>query len=74
MDESIDGIEDALSAPDTQARAMAVWCLDRLGRYDILHRRPELEQDSGKAQIYHEEHLLDTNVGDLYKKTLQVAG
>lgn len=72
IDESITGIESALSDPDSQARAMAVWCLGRIGRHDILLRHPELEQDNGKAQTYHEERLLDTTVGELYKKTLQV--
>ena len=67
-----EGIEPALSDPDSQVRAMAVWCLGRIGGHDILLRHPELEKDNGEAQLYHEEHLLDTTVGDLYKKTLQV--
>ena len=73
IDGSIAGIEIALSDPDSQARAMAVWCLGRIGRHAILRRHPELGQDNGNAQLYHEEHLLDTTVGDLYKRTLQVA-
>lgn len=72
IDECITGIESTLSDPDSQARAMAVWCLGRIGCHDILLRHPELEQDNGKAQIYHAEHLLETTVGDLYEITLQV--
>jgi len=72
VDESIDGIETALSDPDAQARAMAVRCLDRLGRNDILLRHSGLSRDNGTAQIYDEERLFDINVGDLYKRTLQV--
>ena len=50
---------------------MAVWCLGRIGRHDILLRHSALQRDDGAAQIYCEERLLDTTVGDLYKKTLQ---
>ncbi|MBN2320809.1 MAG: hypothetical protein JXR49_17150 [Acidobacteria bacterium] len=73
IDKSIGGIEIALSDPDSQARAMAVWCLGRIGRHAILRRHSELGQDDGEAQIYHQEYLLDTTVGEFYKRTLQVA-
>ena len=69
---SIEGIETSLSDPGSQTRAMAVWCLGRIGRHDILLRHSELQQDDGAAQIYLEERLLDTTVGELYKKTLHV--
>ena len=71
IEDSIDGIETALSDPGSQTRAMAVWCLGRIGRHDILLRHSALQRDDGAAQIYCEERLLDTTVGDLYKKTLQ---
>jgi hypothetical protein len=72
IEDSIDGIETALSDPGSQVRAMAVRCLGRIGRRDILLRHSEMERDDGVAQIYREERILDTTVGDLYKRTLQV--
>ena len=72
IEDGIDGIETALSDPGSQTRAMAVWCLGRIGRHDILLRHSELQQDNGAAQIYLEERLLDITVGELYKKTLHV--
>ncbi len=74
IEDGIDGIETALSDPGSQTRAMAVWCLGRIGRHDILLRHSELQQDNGAAQIYLEERLLDTTVGELYKRTLNVEG
>ncbi len=66
IDESVDGIEAALSDPDSQARAMAIRCLEFIGRRDILLRHPELEKDYGNALIYRKEHILNTTVGGLY--------
>ena len=70
ISESVDSLETALSEPDSQARAMSVWCLGRTGRRDILLRHPELGKDTGRALLYHEEKILDTTVGGLYTKTM----
>lgn len=71
IEESIGGIETALSDPDSQARAMSVWCLGRIGRHDILLRHPELKKDTGRALLYRENHILDTTVGGLYTTTMR---
>lgn len=70
----VKGMEACLSEADSQVRAMAVWCLGRTGRGDILLRRPELGRDGGRAQIYLEESLQDTTVAELYETTLRVTG
>jgi hypothetical protein len=74
LGESVNGIEACLSEKDSQVRAMAVWCLGRMGSRDTLLGHPELAGDGGKALIYHEERLLDTTVGLLYKQALNVEG
>ena len=69
IEDSLDGIERSLGEPDAQARAMAVWCLGRIRRQDMLLRHPELEQDDGKARIYRKEYIIDTTVAELFLKT-----
>ena len=71
IDESLEGIETALSDPDSQARAMSIRCLGRIGRRDILLRHPELAKDTGRALLYHEENIVDTTVSRLYTITIR---
>ena len=66
IEEAVERIEKALSSPDPQARAMAVWCLRRIGGSGILLRHPELEKDPGRAIIYSNEQILATTVERLY--------
>lgn len=68
--DALDGIEEALTARDSQARAMAVSCLERSGYCNILYRNPELEKDSGRALIYSGEEMRTTTVARLYLDAL----
>jgi hypothetical protein len=71
IEDSIEGIENALSEPDPQVRAMAARCLGRIGRHDILHRHPELGKDDGMAQIYEREQIRATTIYRVYSDALR---
>jgi len=68
IEDRLEDIEKNLLNPDSQVRAMAVLCLDRVQAHTVLLRYPELDQDDGKVQIYCKECILDTTVGALYSE------
>jgi methylated-DNA-[protein]-cysteine S-methyltransferase len=53
-----------------QSRGMAVWCLDQLGRSDLLAERPDLAADEGPVDLYEEGTLDRTTVGMLVKRAV----
>lgn len=59
----LDRIVEALDRQDAPSRAMAAWCLGRLGRLDILASRPGLAADPSPVQLYEEGVLRSTTVG-----------
>ena len=68
VEDGLEDIEKSLLDPDSQVRAMAVRCLDRIGAYAVLLRYPELAGDEGRSQIYFKEQILSTAVGRLYSE------
>lgn len=70
IDDAAEGIEQAVTSPDPQARAMSVWCLGCNGWNSILLRHPGLETDSDKVRIYRDEKVLSTTVAKLYAEAL----
>jgi len=64
-DHHLPQIENALTDNDAQTRAMAVWCLGRLGVGNLLLRRIDLLHDQGKALIYRDEQLIETTISIL---------
>ena len=64
--EGVTKVVDALSAPDVQARAMAVWCLGRIGRRETLLQHPELAKDQSEAIIYRDERLVTITIAALW--------
>jgi hypothetical protein len=73
--EGLPGIVEVLSDTDTQARAMAVWCLGQLRERAVLLEHAELEHDQGNAVVYREGQLLPTTVGTLWAEaTAVIAG
>ncbi len=61
---------EALAARDAQARAMAVWCLGRIGKTAVLAKRPELAKDQGEAVVYSKEQVVTTTVAALCAEAL----
>lgn len=57
-----------LGDPDPQVRGMAVWCLTRLGRWDLLTDRPALLEDDGPVVLYEAGELHTVSVGALVRK------
>ncbi len=57
---------EALVVEDAQARAMAVWCLGRIGETAVLVQRLELAKDQGEAVVYSEEQVVTTTVAALW--------
>lgn len=70
VEEALGCIETSLRAPDSEARAMSVLSLGRMGCRGILLRHPELEMDPGRTQIYAEEHMRETTVARIYRDAL----
>jgi len=64
--EGLPGILDALADEESQARAMAVWCLGQIGESEVLIRRQELARDQGDALVYIDEKLVPTTVAALW--------
>jgi HEAT repeat protein len=63
--QGLPGILEALKEENAQTRAMAVWCLGRIGESKVLKQRPELAQDQGAAVVYKDEQLASTTVAAL---------
>jgi len=68
--EGLPGIFETLKEPDPQARAMAVWCLARIGEYDGLSQHAELAHDNGKVILYRDGQLEEDTVGGLFAQVL----
>jgi hypothetical protein len=64
------GIIEALTEADTQARAMAVWCLGQLREREILLQHSALANDQGNAVVYREEHITAVTIGSLWIEAL----
>jgi hypothetical protein len=73
VQDGLPGIAEALAETDSQARAMAVWSLGRLGARDALARRPELAHDQSEALVYREEQLVTATIGSLWAEALDVS-
>jgi hypothetical protein len=58
-------IEASLVAADPQARGMAAWCLQQVGRADLLEGREELLGDSARVTLYEKGALAETTVREL---------
>jgi type IV secretory pathway protease TraF len=68
--EGLSGIIASLTEADTQARAMAVWCLGQLREREILLQHSALANDHGSAIVYRDEHLVATAIGSLWIEAL----
>lgn len=55
----------ALVATDSQVRGMAVWCLQELGRIDIISEHGHLLTDDGPVEVYEDRHIHHTTVKEL---------
>lgn len=64
-DHHLPKIENGLTDSNAQIRAMAVWCLGRMGAGNLLLRRIDLLHDQGKALIYRDERLIETTISIL---------
>jgi hypothetical protein len=63
-------VEEALAEPDSQARGMAVWSLNELGRRDALLSREELLEDDGPVNVYRDRMVTKTTVGEMVSEAL----
>jgi methylated-DNA-[protein]-cysteine S-methyltransferase len=63
-------IESALGDRDSQARGMAVWCVDQLGATSLLADKPQLQQDQGPVELYQNGALVHTTVAELYHQAI----
>jgi HEAT repeat protein len=70
---SLPRIVEALNDENSQTRAMAVWCLGRLGEGGLLSRRPDLGQDTARALIYQNEQVVETTVNRLVADAVNAA-
>lgn len=63
-------IEASLEHPDSRVRGMAVWCLGRLERADILAGHAELGADRGPVEMFEGGDLRATTVAELLERAL----
>jgi hypothetical protein len=63
-------ITAALDDANPQSRGMAVWCLGRVGRTDVLAERSGLREDDGAVDLYEDGQLERTSVGALTRRVL----
>jgi hypothetical protein len=61
---------EALAEENAQTRAMAVWCLGRIGESRILKQRPELARDHSAAVVYKNEQLASTTIFALWTEAV----
>jgi hypothetical protein len=66
--EVLPAITAALDDSDPQSRGMAVWCLEQVGRTDLLAGRPDLSGDEGPVDLYDHGRLERTSVGRLTRR------
>lgn len=60
----------ALEKPDPQARGMAVWCLQQLGRDSEVTSRETLLGDEGQVNLYEGGQLGKTTVAELAQRSI----
>jgi HEAT repeat protein len=65
--EIVPAIEKSLADPDPQVRGMAVWCLQRCGRAEILQDHHELETDDSPVLLYQDGELIRRRVRELVR-------
>jgi len=64
-------IKTCLDHEDPQVRGMAAWCLDQCGRGDLLADRDDLVADEAPVALYKDGLLVQTNVGELVRRSAQ---
>ena len=65
LDHVLPAIEASLDEDDPQARGMAVWCLGRVGRAELLAERTDLLDDDEPVELYENGSLTRTSVREL---------
>lgn len=68
LPEVLPSIVSALDDPNSQSRGMAIWCLEQLGKSDLLAERGDLSTDEGSVALYEEGTLRQTTVGALVRR------
>ncbi len=68
MQAALPWVEPCLDDPDPQVRGLAVWCLGRLGRQELLAARPALLEDDSPVSLYEAGELHTFSVGVLARK------
>lgn len=63
-------ITSALDHSDPQVRGMAVWCLGQVGQAQLLSARRDLLADQGPVDLYEDELITRTSVGELVRRVL----
>jgi hypothetical protein len=63
-------VASALTHTDPQVRGMAVWCLDEVGRADLLASQPDLVGDEGPVDLYEDGTIIRTTVSQLVQRVL----
>ncbi|MFC1662507.1 HEAT repeat domain-containing protein, partial [Gemmatimonadota bacterium] len=63
-------VKQALEDPNPQARGMAVWCLGKVGRSEILDARTDLLEDQGVLRLYRDRDVVETTVAELTRDML----
>ncbi|HSW31203.1 MAG TPA: hypothetical protein VLH75_17080 [Longimicrobiales bacterium] len=69
----IGSVAASLTRPDPPSRAMAAWCLGRLGETELLARRRELLADAAAVELYEEGQLRRTTVASITAAALRGA-
>jgi HEAT repeat protein len=65
---ALPAVTSALDDADPQVRGMAVWCLTKVGRAELLRDRPELLSDEGPVEVYENGRLNGTTVSQLAQR------
>jgi len=65
FNEVLPRIKNCLFHPDPQVRGMAVWCLARCGRSDLVQERSDLRDDQGLVLFYADGDLEQLPVSEL---------
>ncbi len=63
-------INSALDHSDPQVRGMAVWCLEQVGRAELLVGRADLLADEAAVDLYEDGVLKHTSVGQLVRRAI----
>jgi HEAT repeat protein len=63
-------VSSALNDSNPRARGMAVWCLQEVGRADLLADRPDLLADEEAFDLYEDGAIRRTTVSELVRRAL----